>query len=210
MTDTEGEYESTSGIKIPRFHGRRGEDYSLWRMRLRAACRIKGVWDVVECSTDSSSSTSTTTAPTPSSAKREKASVIIINALGDAPLRAVLEADEDPARMMKLLDARYACSRTVSRIAVQTQLFRMSYTGQNMSAYIDQYSSLFNQLEQMGKDAAIPESHKAPMLLASIDPKCFLESTAAALRTKDPSELTWDYMWQLHSLMSTMHVSPIY
>lgn len=46
----------------------------------------------------------------------------------------------------------------------------------------------------MGKDWAIPESHKAAMLLASIDPKCTLESTAAALRTKDIDELTWDYV----------------
>lgn len=46
----------------------------------------------------------------------------------------------------------------------------------------------------MGKDAAIPETHKAPMLLASIDPNCSLESTAAALRTKEVSELTWDYV----------------
>ena len=46
----------------------------------------------------------------------------------------------------------------------------------------------------MGKDAAIPETHKAPMLLASIDPKGPLESTAAALRTKEASELTWEYV----------------
>ena len=63
-----------------------------------------------------------------------------------------------------------------------------------MSSYVDKYSSLFAQLESMGKDIAIPESHKAPMLLASIDPKCPLESTAAALRTKDASELTWEYV----------------
>ena len=46
----------------------------------------------------------------------------------------------------------------------------------------------------MGKDSAIPESHKAPMLLASIYQTCTLESTAAALRTKDASELSWDYV----------------
>lgn len=144
----------------------------------------------METATDSQSeSTSTTTVQTRSLAKHEKASGIIITALGDGPLRVVLEADDDSTRMLQLLDDRYASSRTVSRIAVQTQLFRMSYTGQNMSAYIDHYSSLFNQLERMGKDAAIRESHKASMLLESIDPKCFLESTAAGLRNKEPSEL---------------------
>ena len=104
-----------------------------------------------------------------------------------------MDVDDDPARMLQLLDSRYASNRTVSRIAVQTQLFRMSCNGQDMSSYIDQYTSLFSQLERMGKDSAIPDSHKAPMLLASIDQACSLESTATALRTKDASELTWNY-----------------
>ena len=197
MSESEVETDGTSGIKIPRFHGRRGEDYGLWRLRLRAACRVKGVWNVVDFSALSTTTDSTTDIAVASSrhqAKREKASGIIISALGDAPLRVVLEADDDPERMLKLLDARYASNRTVSRIAVQTQLFRMAYTDQNMSTYVDQFTSLFSQLERMGKDAAIPETHKAPMLLASIDPKCPLESTAAALRTKDVAELTWDYV----------------
>lgn len=70
----------------------------------------------------------------------------------------------------------------------------MSYNGQNMSSYVHQYTSLFPQLERMGKDSAIPQAHKAPILLASIDPSCHLESSAAALRTKDSTDLTWDYV----------------
>ena len=206
MSDSENELGSSTSITLPRFHGRRGEDYALWRHRLRAICRIKGVWNVVNTGIASSESTENTNDSNPVAsdeapsinarvlAKREKASGIIISALGDAPLRVIIDIDDDPARMMQLLDARYASNRTVSRIAVQTQLFRMSYTGQNMSTYIDQYTSLFSQLERMGKDAAIPETQKAPLLLASIDPNCPLESTAAALRTKDITELTWEYV----------------
>ena len=102
-------------------------------MRLRAICRIKGVWSVVENkitteqSEPSSGTTENVSAATRSTAKKEKASGIIISALGDAPLRVVIEAEDDPAKMIQLLDARYASNRTVSRIAVQTQLFRMSY-----------------------------------------------------------------------------------
>ena len=44
MSDTNAEFETSSGMKLPRFHGNRGEDYGLWRHRLRAACRVKGVW----------------------------------------------------------------------------------------------------------------------------------------------------------------------
>lgn len=91
-------------------------------------------------------------------------------------------------------DSSYASNRTVSRIFVQTQLFRMTYTEQNMSEYRDTYTSLFSQLDWMGKEATIPESHQAPMLLASIEPQCRLKSTADALRTKHVDELTWDYV----------------
>ncbi len=205
MSDSEIESEKSSGIKIPRFHGKRGDDYGLWRLRLRAACRVKGVWNVVEphsSATEASATSSAGVAITPTAAsvsakhmaKLEKASGIIISALGDAPLRVVIDVDDDPARMLQLLDARYASNRTVSRIAVQTRLFRMKYTTQNMSSYVDTYASLFSQLERMGKDAAIPESHKAPMLLASIEPDSALESTAAALRTKDIEDLSWEYV----------------
>lgn len=96
--------------------------------------------------------------------------------------------------MLQLLDARYAPNRTVSRIPVQTQLFHMQYTDQNTLEYVDKHTSLFSQLEQMGKDAPIPETHKASILLASTDPKCSLESTAVALRTKKVPERTWDYV----------------
>lgn len=62
---------------------------------------------------------------------------IIISALGDAALRVVMDIDEDPSRKLSLLDARYASNRTASRIAVQTQLFQMSYTRQDMSVYVE-------------------------------------------------------------------------
>lgn len=70
----------------------------------------------------------------------------------------------------------------------------MSYNDQNMSSYVDYYASLFSQLKRMGSDAAILESHKASMLLASMDPSCCPESTTAALGAKEPKELTWDYV----------------
>jgi len=159
MSDTDVESDTTSGIKIPRFHGKRGEDYALWRLHLRAACRVKGVWSVVATNADSTAATSTDAASAATTAqaakrlaKREKASGMIISALGDSPLRVVLDVDDDPARMLKLLDDRYASNRTVSRIAVQTRLYRMRYTNQDMTKYIDEFTSLFVPLEGMGKE----------------------------------------------------------
>lgn len=100
MLDTDGESGGSSGIKIPRFHGHRYEDYGLWRLSLRAACRVKGVWGMVEEKSESASSTSTAADIEMKSSRRlekiEKASGIIISFLGDAPLRVVLDSDDDP------------------------------------------------------------------------------------------------------------------
>lgn len=122
--------------------------------------------------------------------KREKASETIISALDDTSLCDLIEMDDNPKSMRRLFDAGYAYNRTVSHTAVQTQLYRMVYRRQSMSEYIDQFYSLFAKRERMGKHAAIPKSHKASMLFASIYPQCPLKSAAAALRTKESNKLT--------------------
>lgn len=134
MSDTDEEKESNVALKFPLFHGKRGEDYSLWRMGLPAACRIKNVWTVIESElpegklgSDAPDSSKKESKSSKMDSKRlhklQKASGLIISALRDAPLHVVLDAEDDPARMMELLDSRYASSRRVSRIAVQTSYF---------------------------------------------------------------------------------------
>lgn len=80
--------------------------------------------------------------------KSEKVSGIIITELGDVPLRVIEEACNDSACMLKMLDRWYTSNTTVSHIAVQAQLFHMSYNGQNMASYIEKYTSSFNQLDR--------------------------------------------------------------
>lgn len=179
MPESEFEDCGSSGFKISSFIGRLVDYYGHWCLLLRAVCRVKGVWGVLEPSTGASSTTTAITSAAegalPSNhelTKRERESGTIISSLGDSPIHVVLEADDDPKRILKLLDACSASNRTVSSIAVQTQLYCMRYTDQVMSTYVDKYTFLFSQPDQMGKDANIPETHKAPMILASIDPEC--------------------------------------
>lgn len=77
---------------------------------------------------------------------------------------------------------------------LQTQLFRMRYDNQDMAKDVDEYTVLFSQFEFMGKEALIPETHKAAVCLASIEPACALKTFAAAFRTKDAAEPTWKYV----------------
>lgn len=127
-------------------------------------------------------------------AKRDKACKVIICALRDAYFRVVINVDDDPGRMLQLLDARYACNWTVSHIAVQTPLLRMSFDGQDMSKYVDRFVTLFYQLDRMDKDAATPEFHQASMVFANTDPNRSLESTVAPFRTKGIFKVSRDYV----------------
>lgn len=185
--------------KIPRFQERRCEDYVLWHLHLRAAFRVKVVYSILETGSFSSNAATTRTETTITdsdrlSTKLEKASGMIISALGNYSLRVVTVANEDPARMQEILNARYVSMHTVSRISVQGQLLRMRYSGQNIYNLIDEYTDLFSQLEFMGKEMLIQEAHKAPMLLAPIDSTSELEPIATALQTKNASEFTWEYV----------------
>jgi hypothetical protein len=49
MSDSEADTRhSSSSHRIQRFHGTRSDDYGLWRLRLRAACRAKKLWSFVD------------------------------------------------------------------------------------------------------------------------------------------------------------------
>ncbi len=59
-----------------------------------------------------------------------------------------------------------------------------------MGKYIVGFEMLFDQLEKIGSDTAIPESQKPLLSLASLGTKSDLESTVAAVLLKDTSGLT--------------------
>lgn len=62
-----------------------------------------------------------------------------------------------------------------------------------MASHIDQYTSLFSQLKRVRNESAIQYDHKALILLSTIDRTCALKSAVVTLRTKNVSELSWDY-----------------
>lgn len=95
--------------------------------------------------------------------------------------------------MLELLDKCYASNRASSRISTLTTMFSKRYQqGQDMARYVDDFESLFAQLEKMGTNTALPEAFKAPLLLSSLGTNSPLESTIAALRLRDVEELSWE------------------
>lgn len=65
---------------------------------MRAACRVKGLLEVVGKSSKHIHDCFTVTNSVTSTRKKEKSSGIIISALGDAPLRVVIEAEDHPGK----------------------------------------------------------------------------------------------------------------
>lgn len=172
---------SDDTTKIQKFSGSRNDDYSLWRLRAEIALKGKGFWTELEkkdCSEDI----------------KNKSSAMLVAALGDTALRVCSSKIGQPLQMLEMLDNRFASSRTATRISVLTTMYTKRFNSRkdNMGKFIDEFETLFAQLERMGPDTKIPESHKAPLLLASMGTTSQLESTVAALRTKDTDELTWE------------------
>eukprot|EP00171_Calliarthron_tuberculosum_P018320 IDg18320t1 len=111
----------------------------------------------------------------------------------DSAFRVCASATRKPYKMLELLDTRYASKRAASRIATLISVYSKRFNGKaSMCKYIEDFNHLFSQIESMDPEASIPESHKAPLLLASIRTESVIESTIAALRLKDIKNLTWE------------------
>jgi len=165
--------------KISKFGGRSTDDYNTWRMRAVIALKGKGWWsqiNIEKCPDDI----------------KEKATALLVNALGDTALRVCSSELDEPLKMLDLLDARYASDRTSSRISLLTTLYTKRFKDKdNMPKFIDEFETLFGQLERMGEKTKVPETHKAPLLLASLGTNSLLENTVAALRLRDVDNLSW-------------------
>lgn len=167
--------------EIQKFIGNRTDHYSLWRLRAEIALKGKGYWKQLKddpCETD----------------VKDKASTLLVVALGDTALRACAVKIGNPLEMLEMLNNGFALNRTATRISVLTSMYikRFNCKRDDIATFVDEFESLFAQLERMGAETEIPESHKAPLLLVSMGNNSPLESTVAALRKKETDKLSWE------------------
>lgn len=97
--------------KIPKFSGRSQDDYNLWRLRAEIALKGKGYWKELlknDCSDDF----------------KKKASA--------SALRVWSSHVNDPMKMLKTLDARYASTRAATRISVLTTILNYEKRNRKM------------------------------------------------------------------------------
>ena len=88
MSANENEY------KIAKFKGGRGDDFALWKMRVKALLIGKECWDVTDQLAQPVEGDTTTAIAT----RKAKAVMLIVNALGDNHLRVVMQESTDDPR----------------------------------------------------------------------------------------------------------------
>ena len=151
--------------RLYKFYEKPGEDYHLWCVRTEAALAAKEVLHIVE--------TDVVSTEQPLSVEVAKqvatARAVLIQVLGDRPLRHCLSVKDSPHKMWRRLRDRYAVSNTATRVQLQSKLSRMSYKGQSMQEYVDSFEEIFNRLAAM--DSIVSEDFQVAMLLASFGDK---------------------------------------
>ena len=122
-------------MTLPRFEVKPTNDFHLWELRLQAILESKDLWHVMTpnayvTTTQATSSQVTTTVQGATSQatstpqvllivtddQRRKAAAIIINGLGDKPLRVVTGDIKNPQVMLLKLRERYASTKLSTRI----------------------------------------------------------------------------------------------
>lgn len=119
---------------------------------------------------------------------KDKASNMLLSALGDYALRICTLQIGYPIKMLEILENLFASNRISGLDIMYTKRFYSK--DDDMSMYIHAFQSLFGQLKSMRPDTNIPKLHRALLLLASIRNNSPLESTVVALYTKDTDKLT--------------------
>lgn len=164
-------------------------DYSLWRIRVEAACSAKGLDNVLlveEPERDTAESDIATF-----KAHQMQASNIMVGALSDHPLRVVRTVIGKPYQMLAKLDARYDSKSTSSKISKMSDLVSMRYSTlkEDISKHIDRMRATTEQLANMG--TIVQEPLAIGILVASIDVTA-LRPVTAAIKTLAERDLTWD------------------
>ena len=148
--------------KVYKFLAKSGEDFHLWSARTEAALKAKEVHHTVESDIISDNPDSLN-----DDVKKaiSTACALIIQGLGDRPLRLCLTDKDDPFKMWKRMKDRYAVSNTATRVQLQSRLSRMTHSNQPMGDYIDSFEEKFNRLAGMG--SLITEDMQIALFLSS-------------------------------------------
>ena len=147
--------DETSVRRLHKFSARRGEDFTLLTLRFEALLESKDLLDCVSMDPLDNVSFSELEAEARSRVLKTKS--LLVQSLGDKPLRTVAGERKNAYQMYKKLQERYATQNTTTRDQLQTELYQKCFKKpKTMSKYVDEFESIFNQLDIM--DNSVSES----------------------------------------------------
>lgn len=152
--------------RVYKFEGEAGEDFHIWSARTEAALEAKELMSVV-----TEDIIGDGTADLSAEVKRSisKARALIIQGLGEKPLRICLPEKHNPHKMWIMLKDRYAVANIATRLQLQTRISRMAYRSQLISELVNDFESLFNKLAGVG--SAVSEDMQIYHFLAAFGDK---------------------------------------
>ena len=179
MSDSESERKGSTRIK--RFHGRANESYTHYRLRLTSSMRQKGLWTIFEGDALRDDH----------DAAMWSATDIIVQSLGDKPLSVVADLAGHPRQMLAALDARYRGSTTTDVIILLGEIHNKTYDDSiDASVFVDELGDMFSRLKAI--KSPMTDLMQVGLLLAKIPQSSAMHAAAAALRSMDPDQLTWE------------------
>lgn len=117
---------------------------------------------------------------------------IIVQALGDRPLRAVQSENSVRQMWTKLFD-RCASTKQHNKIIVLAILINMKLKSPNdISDHVSRMESLFNQLGKM--DLEVEAQMQVALLLVSVDNVKLFSPTIAAIKVMKDENASWKYV----------------
>jgi hypothetical protein len=110
--------------------------------------------------------------------QKRKTVAIIINALGDKPLRVIAGDTKNPQVMLMKLRERYASTKLSTRMSLIAELHNIHYKNGDMGEYVDKYTALLDRLDAM--NSKVSTELAIMMFLHSMNGK--FEAKIAALK----------------------------
>ena len=177
--------------RLHKFGAKRDEDFTLWTLRFEALLESKDLLSIVESDPFRGNLFSELEPELKRNINKTK--MLLVQSLGDKPLRTIIGEKKNPFVMYEKLQKRYTSQNAATHFQLQTELHQKVYSVEvTMSEYIDGLESIFNRLEAM--DSGVSDSMQVAILLASFGStyESPYGAVVTALQTMSDDELTWE------------------
>jgi gag-polypeptide of LTR copia-type len=184
---------------LPKFHDKSSDSFHLWKLRIEAILDSRNYLDIVtgkesrpaDAADDADAATYADVKKRQEQFDKMKVKTvsIIINALGDKPLKTIQMVSKEPTEMWEKLAKRYASKTVNNKLSLLTEAHgkRLSRKG-SMADHVGELETLFAKLDNAGHK--VDSLMQVSILLTSLESHHEYDATIAAIRTLSDANTT--------------------